>query len=341
MNTMTIQRSIGLMLVAVMTMVNPGKMHAQTQVGTTAVTFLEIPAGARSLGMGEAFVSVADDISALYWNPAGITFSRDNQVAFETTEWFVDTRISYTAALIKSGDHYFGAHLYLFDGGEMDVTTLTYPDGTGEEFSVQDISLGLSYARRLTQDFSVGGTLKMLQSRIWRMRAGSLALDLGFQYKTPFEGLNLGFSISNFGGEMRLQGDNSFVRVDLDPQNAGNNDGIPADLALKSWDLPLIFRLGVNYRMIQGLDHKLLIAADAVYPNNNTNYVNLGSEYTFRNVISLRVGYSHLFLEDDFGLGHLRTGVGLTIRDQIQVNFAYSDRAELGGISTIGVYLHF
>jgi long-subunit fatty acid transport protein len=240
----------GFVLVAGLALVNTGLLSAQTQVGTTAVSFLEVPAGARSLGMGEAYVSVADEISALYWNPAGITASKSNQVTFETTEWFADTRISYTGALIRRGDHYFGANLYLFDGGEMDVTTLTYPDGTGEEFTVQDISLGLSYARRLTDDFSVGGTLKMLQSRIWRMRANSLALDMGFQYKTPFKGLNLGFSISNFGGEMRLEGDNTFVRVDLDPQGAGNNDGIPANLALKSWDLPLIFRLGVNYEII-------------------------------------------------------------------------------------------
>jgi hypothetical protein len=314
---------------------------AQTQVGTTAASFIEIPAGVRSIGMGEAYVSVADETSALYWNPAGMTGMRSNQAVFETTDWFADTRLSYTGAIVKIGEHHLGANIYLFDGGTMDVTTLTYPDGTGEEFTVQDASLGLSYARRLTDDFSVGLTVKMIQSRIWRMRASSTAIDMGFQYDTPFKGLKLGFSITNFGSEMKLSGDNTFTRVDLDPQNAGNNDGIPADLLVKSWDLPLIFRLGVNQAIVDGLDHRWIVAADAVYPNNNTNYLNLGTEYIFRNVLSLRAGYSHLFLQDDYGLGHLRAGIGISVLDQIRVDYAYSDRGELGGISSIGVSLTF
>ncbi len=318
----------------------PIVLFAQNQ-GTTTISFLEIPAGARSIGMGEAYVSVADEVSALYWNPAGITRLNTNQASFQYTEWFVDTRLNYAATVVKLKDTYLGVNINMFDGGLMDVTTLTFPDGTGEEFSVQDISLGFTYAQALTENFSIGGTLKLLQSRIWRMRASTAAVDLGFQYQTPFDKVELGFSISNFGSEMKLSGDNTFVRVDLDPQNAGNNDGIPANLLLKSWDLPLIFRIGLNYKALNTLDHKLIIAGDAVYPNNNVNYLNFGAEYGFRKVFFIRGGYSNLFVEDNYGLGHLRGGVGIYVSDRISVDYAYSDRGELGGISTIGASINF
>lgn len=313
----------------------------QSQVGTTAASFLEIPVGARSIGMGEAYVSVVDEISALYWNPAGVTNLKSNQATFQNTEWFVDTRLYFAGSVFKFNDIYLGASVYMFDGGEMDVRTVTYPDGTGERFSVQDISIGLTYAQKLTENFGIGGNVKFVQNQIWRMKASTLALDLGFQYKTPFEGIDLGFSISNFGGEMKLAGDNTYVPVDLDPNNSGNNDGIPANLMTSGWDLPLIFRLGLNAEVIKSLDHRLVVAADAIYPNNNNNYINTGAEYAFRKTLYLRAGYSNLFISDNYGLGHLRFGVGLAPIDNISVDYAMSDRDELGYVHTIGVSLKF
>ena len=281
--------------------------------GTTTLSFIEIPAGSRAISMGEAFVAVADDHSSLYWNPAGMTQVKGNEAGFQHTDWFVDTQLSYASAIIKLNKSYLGAHLYLFDGGLMDVTTLYYPEGTGEQFSVQDISLGLSYASALTESFSIGGTLKLLQSRVWRMRASSLALDLGFQYQTPFERVKLGFSISNFGGEMKLNGDNTFVRIDQDPCKTSGEIMMEYRqiCILKVGISPLIFRIGLNYTAIEQLDHKLTISTDAVYPNNNNNYVNIGVEYGYRSLVYLRGGYAHLFLPSNYGQGHLRAGIGV------------------------------
>lgn len=315
-------------------------LHAQNR-GTTALSFLEIPAGARATSMGEAFVAVVDDHSSLYWNPAGMSQIGGNEAGFQHTEWFVDTQLSYASAVIQLDKSYLGAHLYLFDGGLMDVTTIYYPDGTGEQFSVQDISLGLSYASALTESFSIGGTLKMLQSRIWRMRASSMAIDLGFQYQTPFNRMKLGFCISNFGGEMRLNGDNTFVRLDPEPKTSGDNDGTPAELYLKKWDLPLIFRIGLNYTVIKQLDHKLRVSTDAVYPNNNNNYLNIGFEYAYRNTIFLRSGYAHLFLPNNYGQGHLRAGIGIKISNKLKFDFAYSERGDLGDVNTLGISVNF
>lgn len=313
----------------------------QSQVGSTASSFLEIPVGARSIGMGEAYVAAVDEVSALYWNPAAATRIGQNQVTFQNTDWFVDTKLYYAASVFKLNDVYLGVSINMFDSGEMDVRTLTLPDGTGERFRVQDISIAFTYAQALTENFSLGGSLKFVQNQIWRMQASTMALDMGFFYQTPFEKLDLGFSISNFGGEMTLRGDNTFVPVDLDPLNSGNNDGIPANLMTSAWDLPLIFRIGTTYDVVHTVDHKLILAADAIYPNNNTNYVNTGGEYGFRNLLFLRAGYSNIFTEDNYGLGHLRFGVGIKPIEEISVDYALSDRDELGYVHTMGLSLKF
>lgn len=320
----------------------PASVYSQSQVGTTAGAFLEIPVGARAVSMGQAYVSVVDDVSSLYWNPAGMTRLNGSQATFQYTDWFVDTKLNFAAVVINFGNSYVGAHLYMFDAGKMDVNTVLYPDGTGEEFTVGDISLGLSYGQKLTSAFSIGGTVKFLRSKIWRMNASTLALDLGFQYQTPLENLDMGFSISNFGGEMELEGDNTARRIDLDPNASGNNDAILSDLSLKSWDLPLIFRIGLSYHMLKESNlHSLIVSADAVYPNSNNNYVNVGGEYGFRDMVFLRGGYSHLFLDDDYGTGHLRFGFGVKVVNLVTADYSYSDRSILGGVHMIGASIDF
>ncbi|RMH63675.1 MAG: hypothetical protein D6685_07575 [Bacteroidetes bacterium] len=315
---------------------------AQSKVGTTAAAFLEVGVGARNVGMGESVVATVDDVTAMYWNPAGLVGLTGGQVGFQYTEWFAGTALQYAAGALGLGRMgTVGVHINLMDSGEMEVTTLEFEDGTGETFRVQDLALGLSYARRLTNTFSLGGTLKYVRSRVWRMAASALALDLGVQYDTPFDHLRLGFSISNFGGEMQLAGDNTTVRVDLDPQTSGDNDGILAQLQTRSWDLPLLFRIGVAYDLLRTRHSSLTLTTDVLYPNNNQQYLNLGAEFGFRGLLFLRGGYTNLFLPDAYGQGHLRLGFGLNLVGILRADYAFADRGDLGSVNVIGAVVQF
>lgn len=314
---------------------------AQSKVGTTAASFLEIGVGARSLAMGEASAAAAEDVTAMYWNPAGLVRG-GSAVTFQYTEWFAETALQYAGGTVDLGANgSIGVQAYVMDSGEMEVTTLEFEDGLGETFRVRDLSLGLSYARYLTTTFALGGTFKYIRSSIWRMSSSAVALDLGVQYTTPFDGVRLGFSISNFGGEMELEGDNVTERIDLDPTTAGDNDGILANLDTRSWDLPLIFRIGVAYDVLQTANTRVLVTSDALYPNNNNPYVNLGTEIGYRDFFFVRGGYSNLFLTDPYGQGHLRLGFGLRAADTIQVDYAFADRGDLGRVNTIGAMVRF
>ena len=77
--------------------------NAQSNVATTSAAFLEIGSGARSLGMGSAYVSVADDASSIYWNPAGIVNVNKPEVQSFYSPWLVETQFYYNTAVVPMG----------------------------------------------------------------------------------------------------------------------------------------------------------------------------------------------------------------------------------------------
>ena len=102
-------------------------------------------------------------------------------------------------------------------------------------------------------------------------------------------------NISNFGTEMRMDGKDLLQPVDVDPGNAGNNENITALFQTKQWPLPLIFCVGLAADPIRNAFGRWTIAIDALHPNNNNSYVNLGTEFSWKETLFLRTGYSSLF----------------------------------------------
>jgi hypothetical protein len=274
--------------------------------GTTAASFLSISQGARASGMGSAFVAVADDWSALYWNPAGIA-TLGNGVVFDHTQWFADLGYNFIAGSVNLGSFgSLGMSLTSSSVGDMKVTTVDQPEGTGEVFNVAQVAFSIAYAIQLTDNFSIGFNPKYVYERIWKTSAGAFAVDAGVKYVTPFEGVVLGMSITNFGQKMHMTGQNTVVLYDSDPANSANNGSIPSELSTGEWSLPLNFRVGIAYHPSLGEMHKLTIAVDAMHPSDDYESVNVGGEYTFDDFISFRGGYKSLFLaesEESFSLG--------------------------------------
>jgi len=312
--------------------------------GTTAANFLSIGQSGRAVGMGSAFVGVASDVSAIYWNPAGLANLKGVNVMFDHTAWIADIKYNFFAASYNLGDlGTVGLSFTSSDVGDMKVTTIDQPDGTGEVFTVSDASFTIAYALKLTDKFSIGFSPKFIYQSIWKMDATAFALDLGVQYITPFDGMVLAMSISNFGTKMQLAGNSNLILYDPDPVNGGNNDKIPAYLETESWSLPLNFRVGVAYNPVYTEMHKLTVAVDAAHPNDNYESINAGAEYTYNDFISLRGGYKSLFLhasEETFTLGfglrqHLMGNVALMI------DYAYQDFGRLSDIQKFSIGINF
>ena len=293
---------------------------------------MEIEVGSRAIGMGGAFVAIANDATAIYWNPAGLSRISKIEATLVHTNWLVGSNFDFVGVVLPLG--YFGSiaiNVTSFSIDEMVVRTVQRPEGTGEKFSVGDLSAGLSYAKNLTDRFSIGVNAKYISQRIWHMKATGVAFDIGTLFKTQFNDMIIGMSISNFGASLKMEGKDVFVNYDEAPQFGGSNDRIPAYKLTDKFPLPLLFRVGLAMDILNTNNSKLTIAIDAAHPNNNTEYVNLGMEYVFRSQVALRLGYKNLFtLDSEEGF---TAGVGTKLKlaggVALKIDYAYQKLGRL------------
>lgn len=281
--------------------VSAGVVLSQSKVGTTVANFLTIPVGPRATAMGGAFSAVSNDATAAFWNPGGLSRLNRSEFTVTTAEWLVETQLNWVGLAFKlDDDNAFGISINQLDYGEEDITTPDQPEGTGAKWSASDLAIGISYARNLTDRFSIGGTAKYITQSVWNESASAFALDIGLLFYTELEGLRLGMNIANFGTEMQLAGKDLQQPIDVDPSKGGNNPSIAGNLETDSWPLPLVFSVGLAYDLTAFDNWLITFASDAVIPNNFGTYGNLGMEVKWNQMISLRVGYKGInYLFDD------------------------------------------
>ena len=297
----------------------------QSKVGTTAVPFLGISVGPRATAMGGAFAAVSDDATSLYYNPGAFSQTRKSQLIIAHTNWLVSTNLNWLGFILNlDGANAIGFSFTQLDYGEEEVTTVFQPEGTGEKWAARDMVVAFSYARNLTDRFSIGGSAKYIQQKLWNESATAFALDVGLLFITQFNDMKLGMSISNFGTDMKLDGKDLLHRIDLDPEALGNNETIMSKLKVDSWPLPLFFRVGVAMDLLRSGNSRLTIALDAFRPSDNTETLNLGGEFAFNNMFFLRGGYKSLFRNDSEEGLTLGVGVHLNWGGNLTWNFDYT-----------------
>jgi hypothetical protein len=142
-------------------------MQAQSKVGTTAAQFLGISVGPRAIAMGDAFVASASDVSTIYWNPGAFAAVEKSEIMFANTNWLAGTKFRWFGFMLNlDGTNAVGLSLTNLNYGEDDVTTVLAPDGTGDRWTAQDVALSVSYSRRLTDRFSIGGSVKYISQTL-------------------------------------------------------------------------------------------------------------------------------------------------------------------------------
>lgn len=331
---------------------------AQTPVkmGTTAANFLEIGVGSAAVGMGSAYTTIAEDVSAIYWNPAKIAWLQNSEVMFMHQPWLVGINFNYLGfALPLQNVGVLGLGLSMLNSGEIEETTLDYQDGTGATYDATSMAFSLSFARDLTSYFSFGFSGKYIRERVATMAASALAVDLGVYVVTPFfqrpeskiQGIQIGMCISNYGGKMRLAGNDTYIAHDADPDHSGDNDKIDAHYSMGEYNLPTSFRVGLAYDLMNSKTHRITLATDAYHPNNNYEYVNAGVQYRISLweslELKLRGGYKTLFLKDS--VQGLSLGFGMRLKSSatgtLRLDYGYSDMGELGKVNSYTLSLLF
>lgn len=314
----TLKRALTTLLVLMWTS-NASATSIFEKVGTVGAQFLKIGVGARATAMGEAFVPVADDASALYWNPAGLPWIDQNQISLNHASWPAEIGHEFVGTVFTYGSipGTFGVSANILQMKPMNVTTSFKPNGTGDTFDAGDLSLNFTYARYLTNKFSFGGTLKWIHSGIEEEFSEGVAMDFGTLYDTGFRAIKVGMTISNLGPNMK------FIEQD--------------------YPLPTIFKVGLAMPAIQSEEHRLLSAAEFNHPSDAAERANLGLEYVYLGFsqnfeLALRGGYMLNRDEESFAGGF---GVRFPTSKvtSAQVDYAFVEMGKLGESHKISLVL--
>lgn len=241
-------------------------LFGQAKVGTAGVQFLKIGVSARGVAMADAFTAVANDASALYYNPAGlIQLSKPEAIASHIS---FPAGVSYEfvgfAYPMPKQNSVIGAFVGGLWTDEMLVTTPVSPYGTGQTFTASDFTVGASYVRRLTDKFTVGGSVKFLNENLADESAYGWAADVGTYYQTGWRKVVLAMLVSNFGPDM------NFVNA--------------------PFPMPMNFKFGAAMTPYEDKLHSVLLDAEFSHPNDNLEMVSLGAEYSFKKLVFLRLG---------------------------------------------------
>jgi len=318
---------LSVLVILIITVAAPAQEFAP--VGTAVAQFLEIGVGARGTAIGDAYTTLPSDAGAVFWNPAGLTNVTRRNVFTAYNRWPADISIGGVALAMNFG--HLGtvalSTLYLMTG-DMDITTVYQPEGTGETFSITNFAAGLSYARTLTDRLSFGLTAKVVREKYMEHGYTSWALDIGTLYRTGFRGMTLGMSIMHFGPEIRFDG--QFIDYS-DPRSVDRNQS----KTFETYSLPMNFRVGLSLNLLDRAVHKVIVAADMIHSNNNLEQYNSGVEYSFNQMFFLRGGYK--FNLDE---GGLTLGAGVNF-DPMCLSYSFANLGILKDVHRVSLALSF
>jgi hypothetical protein len=295
------------------------------RAGISTAQFLKIGVGGRATAMGDAFVAIANDVSALYWNPAGLSQFSENQVMFSHNQWVVDINHDFVGAVYHLDDaNTFGVSLTSLSMDEMKVTTEYAPFGTGEYFGFSDFGLAVSYSRKMTEQFSFGGTVRYIEETLDVLKMRGVMIDLGTYYWTGLGSTRFAVAVTNFGNDLAPDGEVVLV---------GNR----TKSNWQSFSPPTMFRIGFALEPYEDEEHKFTTSIQLNHPNDNSENLSLGLEYVWNKMFFARGGYKVNVEEQNYSFG---AGVNIPISiANVSVDYAFANFTRLGSAHRFSITL--
>jgi hypothetical protein len=306
--------------------------------------FLKVMPGARATAVGEAYTVWASGADAVFWNPAGLANVENMELSTTYIDWLFDAQQGAVSFAFEIAD--FGAvgiQLQYVDFGTFEETTnerpyikdVENPGLTGRTFNPFSYLIGLSYARYLTDKFSLGLSVKFAHESLFNGQsvtaqvrqgvyekvntwANGLLFDFGIRYYTGYKSVYLGSAVQNFGGDVKY--------------------------AKESSPVPLLFRVGIGADIVgtRGLwisgsdENRLSMATDIFHPNDYAQQVHVGFEYEYASMFALRGGYKFNYDFDGLTLG---AGFKHTTEDfNLTVDYSYGAMGTwLGNVQRLSI----
>lgn len=364
-----------LALMAVLLSTGPAAAAAQddlnqdnTAYGTTAAEFLLLGAGARGTALGGAFSAIATDVGALYYNPAGIALMPGAGALVGTYDYVADTRYSWggIAFPFSGGSRAIGIQVGTFGFRDQPVYTVEQPDGTGSVYSVSQTFAGITFAQNFSDRFSAGITAKGIFDQLGEASGSAFAIDFGTNFHASLSGhpIQFSFVVANLGTNLSYSGEALNAETDRDPipgEPEVPQNPQPSQFRTTGFNLPTIFRVGLAYDLITGVNNRLTLLSDFNQPNNNGAGFSAGGEWMSQRLggspfgFALRGSYSYsaannldpvdpatTALSDEENLQGLALGGGLnygTGSFNLGLDYAWRYLGVLGGTNFFSVSL--
>ena len=296
------------------------------KVGTSGAHFLDISPDARVMGMGNSVVGTKiTDASAAFYNPAALVYMSGLNIFTSKVHWFAGINYTSLSGGMITPIGNIAIHMRQLSSGAMIETTVRKQQGTGRSFVWNDLALGVSWAQSLTDRFSFGANFSLIKESVslYNYEASAWAVDIGTLYITGFESLKFGMSVRNFGPELDFEQDGKDATFD----DYHNGQLLPEPESFRAYHMPLMFQVGVSYNFFEDLpNHNLMLAIDAVHPNDSSERLNVGMQYGFMNILFLRGGlYSNHNSASFMGGIGLDLGQITPIANDFRVDMAVSN----------------
>ncbi len=290
---------------------DPARSQAVSSNSSTAFPILTFGMGARAVGMGESFTAVADDLSAIHYNAAGLAQVQQPELVLTHNTYLVDGFYDNVGGLYPMGP----AGTLALGFNYLNYGSIDERDNFGNltgTYTPFDISAEGGFGFFIDKDVSLGFSSQWIRQEIDGVVHTGLLWDTGFWAK-PFERFSIGFNLKNLGVE-----------------TGGYN--LPAD-----------FLWGAAYRFSLAKKelHTLLVSLGGDLAFQGDSHLNSGFEYAFQKNYFLRAGYSYDFQDNQLGgLQGLDFGAGVKV-GQFQFDYSFSFEGDLGNIQRFALSLFF
>ena len=320
----TILHSVSIGIIAGLVLFRCGMAQTNQKLAQTSMQFLTVTSDARVAAMADAVTGLQTGSSAMFFNPSGMSSMENSfDIAISRTEWIADIK-HYTAGFAVSpanGDYgVFGLSMQYVDYGEFigTVVDLNSPKQYQDVsiFHLNAMAVGLGYAKRLTDQFSVGAHIQWVRQDLGQSYIPNpapvhydsaqgkyidtavyasnnltpLVFSFGTQFRTGIKSLVFGMSVRNFSKDMQY--------------------------VYESFQLPLVFTIGVSMNLFDlapklPLDQVLNASIDASHYRDHPEQLKIGLEYKVMNLLAVRGGYASNVDEASgwsFGVGVAQAG---------------------------------
>jgi hypothetical protein len=262
-----------------------------TAYGGSSGEFLLLGAGARGAALGGAFAALATDLTAMYYNPAGLAQLPRPAAMFSSYQYVADTRYSWAgiAFPMSGGVRSIGVSLGTFGFSDQPVYTVDNPDGDGRTYSVSETYVGFTYGQNFSDRFSAGFTAKFINDGLGETSASAFAVDFGTSFHAMIGSrpIRAAFVLQNLGSELKHDGAGLDVGVAREPPLGTPQipqENQPSRLRASGWTLPVLFRVSVAVDLWSQGINRVTALSEFDQPSNTKPGAGVGLEWAATNL---------------------------------------------------------